>query len=518
MKGRKIAKSGKGVLRSLHLVGTSKTPVAQTQVSAPHAPVVGLNFDGVTAPAGRAVPDTNGAVGATQYFQWVNTQFEVFDKTSGASVYGPVDASTIWQGFAPCNSTDDDDVVVEYDKIANSGCWNNTSRRLRVRTISALQSRRPQTRRVSYHRYVFSLPSNFPDYPKISVWPDAYYLTINEESNTNGAALGAYVCALDRASMLAGSPATAQCFQLASTYNSLLPADLDGSILPPAGSPNYLMNVGTNSLNLWQFHVDWVNPSNSAITGPTNIPVAAFTNGCKASSLCVPQLGTTQLVDGIGDRLMFRLAYRHFADGHESLVATHSINSAIPIAARWYEVQSPASNPYVFQQGTFAPDSNNRWMGSIAMDQMGDIALGYSVSSATMYPAIRYTARLQSDPLNTMEAESSIIEGTGSEVGSNRWGDYSEMTVDPVGRLHVLVYQRIFSRQRRLQLAHAHRVFRVSSVHQQSSRDACAERLVLWGGERWNVECAAVGDSDESAERATQHHERSGKWKLHRDR
>jgi hypothetical protein len=414
------------------LGGHVKDTVAQTQAAAPHAPVIGLNFDGITAPAGRAVPDTNGAVGATQYFQWVNTQFEVFDKTSGASVYGPVDASTIWAGFPPCNSTDDDDVVVVYDKIANRWVLEQHVAPTTGANYQCIAVSTTPDATSPYHRYVFSLPSNFPDYPKISVWPDAYYLTINEESNTTGAALGAYVCALDRANMLAGTSATAQCFQLASTYNSLLPADLDGSILPPAGAPNYLMNVGTNSLNLWQFHVDWVNPSNSAITGPTNIPVAAFTNGCKASSLCVPQQGTTQLVDGIGDRLMFRLAYRHFADGHESLVATHSINSAIPIAARWYEVQSPASNPYVFQQGTFAPDSNNRWMGSIAMDQMGDIGLGYSVSSATMFPAIRYTARLQSDPLNTMEAESSIIEGTGSEVGSNRWGDYSAMTVDPV--------------------------------------------------------------------------------------
>src|SRR5579859_2201018 len=166
---------------------------------------------------------------------------------------------------------------------------------------------------------------------------------------------------------------TAQCFQLSPSYMSLLPADLDGSILPPAGLPNYMVNLGTSSLNIWQFHVDWVNPTNTTLTGPTNLPVAPFLLACGVSSTCVPQLGTTQKIDGLGDRLMFRLAYRHFADGHESLVATHSINNPGPISLRWYEVQSPGSNPYVFQQGTFAPDSNNRWMGSIAMDQMGDI-------------------------------------------------------------------------------------------------------------------------------------------------
>jgi hypothetical protein len=406
-------------------------PVKQSQTSAPHTPTAGLNFDGVTAPAGRAVPDTNGAVGFTQYFQWVNVDFEIFDKTSGNSIYGPVDAATIWSGFPPCTTTDDDDVVVEYDKIANVWVLEQHVAPTVGANYQCIAVSTTSDATGSYNRYVFSLPSNFPDYPKISVWPDAYYLTMNEESSTTGAALGAYVCALDRNSMIAGLAATSQCFQLASTYNSVLPADLDGSILPPAGSPNYLMNIGTNSLNLWQFHVNWANPANTTLTGPVNLAVAAFNTGCKASSTCVPQLGTSQLVDGIGDRLMFRLAYRHFADGHESLVATHTINSAIPVAVRWYEVQSPGSNPYVFQQSTFAPDSNNRWMASIAMDQMGDVALGYSVSSAAMYPAIRYTARLQSDPLNTLETETSIIEGTGSEVGSNRWGDYSAMSIDP---------------------------------------------------------------------------------------
>lgn len=405
-------------------------PVAQTVTGTLHTPVAGLNFDGVAASAGRAVPDTNGAVGATQYLQWVNVDFEIFDKNAGASLYGPADASTIWTGFAPCNTTDDDDVVVEYDKMANVWVLEQHVVPTTGSNYQCIAVSTTSDATGSYNRYVFPLPNNFPDYPKISVWPDAYYLTMNEQDNTTGAALGAYVCALDRTSMLAGLSAAAQCFQMSPSYNSLLPADLDGSILPPAGAPNYLMNLSTNSLNLWQFHVDWVNPSNSAITGPANLPVGAFTNGCKGSSSCAPQLGTTQLVDGLGDRLMFRLAYRHFADGHESLVATHSINT--PTAVRWYEIQNPGGTPVVFQQGTFAPDSNYRWMGSIAMDQMGDIAVGYSVSSATMYPAIRYTARLQSDPLNTMEAENSIVEGTGSEVGSNRWGDYSSMSVDPV--------------------------------------------------------------------------------------
>jgi hypothetical protein len=409
-----------------------KDPVAQLQAGTSHPMNSGLNFDGVTAPTGRAVPDTNGAVGLTQYFQWVNVDFEIFDKTTGASIYGPVDASTIWSGFSPCNTSDQDDVVVEYDKIANVWVLEQHVAPPGGPNYQCIAVSTSSDATGNYHRYAFALPNTFfPDYPKISVWPDAYYLSIDSENPSNFAPIGSYLCALDRAAMLTGAAATSQCFQLSTVYNDTLPSDLDGTILPPAGSPNYMLGLWTNSLNLWQFHVDWVNPANTTLTGPVNIPVAAYNDGCAASSLCVPQEGTSQLVDGIGGRVLFRLAYRHFADGHESLVANHTVNNPGPVAVRWYEVQSPGNNPYVFQQGTYAPDSNNRWMGSIAMDQMGDIAVGYSVSSASMYPAVRYAARLQSDVLNTLESENSIIEGTGSEVGSNRWGDYSAMSVDP---------------------------------------------------------------------------------------
>ncbi len=428
--GRSEAAEIRSVRRPVTTKGESVVDkVAQTSAPRVNAPIAGLNFEGVAAPAGRVVPDTNGAVGLTQYFQWVNVDFEIFDKTSGASIYGPADASTIWTNFAPCNTTDDDDIVVEYDRIANVWVLEQHVAPTSGANYQCIAVSTTSDATGSYNRYVFPLPANFPDYPKISVWPDAYYLTVNEESNTTGASLGAYVCALNRSAMLVGASASDQCFQLSPSYNSVLPADFDGSILPPAGAPNYMIDLGTNSLNLWQFHVDWTNPANTTLTGPVILPVAAYLNGCKASSLCAPQLSTTQLLDGIGDRLMFRLAYRHFADGHVSLVATHSINT--PTSVRWYEIEDPDGTPVVFQQGTYTPDSSYRWMGSIAMDQMGDIALGYSVSSSSMYPAIRYTTRLQSDPLGVMDAENSIIEGPAAEVGSNRWGDYSAMQIDP---------------------------------------------------------------------------------------
>jgi hypothetical protein len=233
----------------------------------------GLNFDGVFTFGARATPDSSGAVGATQYVQWVNLSFEVFDKTTGASIYGPALGSTLWTALGgPCANNDDGDILAEYDKAA--GVWvmsqHSVSGGPPYYQCVAVSTTSDATG--SWNLYAFQLPANFPDYPKLAVWSDAYYLTINEQNPNSFANLGAYVCALDRANMLLGNAASAQCFQLAQTYQSLLPSDLDGSIAPPAGSPNYLLNMGTNSLRLWKFHVDWQTPANTTLTGPVNIP------------------------------------------------------------------------------------------------------------------------------------------------------------------------------------------------------------------------------------------------------
>src|SRR5947209_6459373 len=234
--------------------------------------------------------------------------------------------------------------------------------------------------------------------------------------------------------MLSGGPANAICMQQNPSVDSLLPADLDGTTPPPAGEPNfYLQMVAPSNLNLFKFHVDFTTPSNSTFTGPTAIPVASFSEACGRGT-CIPQPGTTQQLDSLGDRLMFRLAYRNFGD-HESLVVNHSVTAGSSVGVRWYEIRSPNATPTVFQQGTFSPDSQYRWMGSIAMDQSGDIAVGYSASSSSNFPAVRYTGRVPSDPAGTMESENSIIEGTGSQTngnGGSRWGDYSSMSIDPV--------------------------------------------------------------------------------------
>jgi hypothetical protein len=408
----------------------------QTTVGPAVATTAGLNFAGVGngdygfAPS-SAPPDTNGAVGATQYVQWVNQSFAVFNKSTGAIVAGfPKAGNSIWAGFGGgCQTNNDGDPIVQYDKAANRWILTQFS----VSTTPFLQCVAVSTTSDAtgtYNRYAFSYgTTQFNDYPKLGVWPDGYYISYNIFNGNTFT--GAKACAFDRTAMLAGAAATQQCFQLSSSFGGLLPSDLDGSTAPPAGSPNFFMNFGANSLNLWKFHVDFANSANSTFTGPTNIPVATFSAACSGGGTCIPQSGTTQKLDSLADRLMYRLAYRNFGD-HEALVVNHSVTAGSSVGVRWYEIRSPNGTPSIFQSGTYAPDSSYRWMGSIAMDKVGDIALGYSVSSSTLKPSIRYSGRVPGDALGTLQAENTITTGGGSQTGSlSRWGDYSAMTIDP---------------------------------------------------------------------------------------
>jgi hypothetical protein len=183
--------------------------------------------------------------------------------------------------------------------------------------------------------------------------------------------------------------------------------DLDGATLPPTASNEFFPNFGTNSLNLWKFHVDLATTSNSTFTGPTNLAVASFSEACGGGS-CVEQSGTKEKLDSLGDRLMYRLAYRNFGT-YQTMVATHSVAFGTSrenpyTGVRWYEIRNPGGTPVVYQQSTFSPDSTFRWMPGIAMDKVGNMALGYSASSSAIPPRsdIRETAH---DALNTMGIE-----------------------------------------------------------------------------------------------------------------
>ncbi len=419
---------------------------------APAIPATLGNFEGVGAgfagPAGTfsvtsAPPDTNAAVGPNAIVEMVNTSFAIFNK-SGTVVYGPVATNTIWSGFGGgCQSNNDGDGSARYDSIADRWVLEQfsvtTTPYLECVAVSVTSD--PTG---AYSRYSFQY-TDFPDYPKISVWPDAYYVTFNKFAGGTTFS-GGLACAYDRTRMLQGLPATQQCFDFGTSptvctttptlcYGGLLTADLDGSRLPPAGSPNYILALDTSSaLAFWRFHVDWTTPASTTLTGPIAIPTASYAIPCGTSptGTCIPQQGTNQQLDSLADRLMYRFAYRNFGD-HEALVTNHTVIAGSGTGIRWYEIRTPGATPSLFQQGTYAPDNNFRWMGSVAMDQMGNIGLGFSLSSSSMHPAIHYTGRLVSDANGLMpQGEGTIINGAGSQTGTiSRWGDYTSMAIDP---------------------------------------------------------------------------------------
>ncbi|SRR6266498_122407 len=405
----------------------------------------GLNFEGIGEGlvgynVNVAPPDTTGDVGLTQYVQWVNLSFAVFDKATGVKTYGPAAGNTLWSGFGgPCQTSNDGDPLVQYDQLADRWVMSQFAvDSTPYRQCVAVSTTSDATG--TYNRYEFTYGNDFPDYGKLGVWPDGYYITYN--MFLGGSSFGGTkICAFDRARMLAGLSATQQCFQLSTAFGSVLPADLDGPTAPPAGSPNYLVNDGNNALNFWKFHVDWTTPASTTLTGPISIPVAAFSHPCPTTNrgACVPQPGTSQKLETLADRMMYRFAYRNFGT-HESLVVNQAVKIGtnkknIITGIRWYELRDPGNNPpTVFQQSTYSPDTGNwRWMGSAAMDKQGNLAVGYSISnSSSLRPTIRFAARNVTDPLSTLSSEINLFTGTGSQTQTlARWGDYSTLSVDP---------------------------------------------------------------------------------------
>jgi hypothetical protein len=282
----------------------------------------------------------------------------------------------------------------------------------------------------AWYLYEWDFGSDLPDYPKIGVWSDAYYFSAN--IFWMGAFfLASDACAFDRNAMINFQPAVGVCFS--SSSPSLLPASADSATPPGPGEPGFYVRLnGSSAVTLYKFHVDFVNTNNSTFSG-VSLPVAAIHQACGGRT-CVPQPGTSQQLDSLGDRLMYRLSYRNFGT-YESLLVNHSVqirSSSNQTGVRWYEIRNPNGAPAVAQQSTFAPDTTRyRWMGSIAQDQQGNMLLGYSASSSSLFPSIGYTGRLATDPSNQLSGEFVSTFGTGSQT-LNRWGDYSSMAVDPV--------------------------------------------------------------------------------------
>lgn len=390
------------------------------------------NFDGVGNVNGVLPPDTDGDVGPDHYFQMINLSFSIYDK-EGNQLYGPANNSTLWDGFVGSwTGTNDGDPILLYDEEADRWIASqfavNTSDNTFWELVAISETSDPLG---AYYRYAFQYDL-FNDYPKIGIWPNAYVVTFNMFSNNGFEEIA--VAAYDREAMLTGDPeASQQVFSLGNGYFAALPADFDGP-LPPEGAPNYLVHMkryGSVSIQLFEVNIDWEFPENSSVDLTQTIPVSAFST----SSIGVPQPNTPNRLDDFSGQAMHRLQYRNFGD-YEVLMLNHAVyvSSQGTYGLRWYELRKDTNDWELYQEGTFAPnDSLNRWMGSIAMNGNGDIALGYSVSSSEKYPSIRYVARTADAPLGVMNTEEvEVVQGVSSQANYSRWGDYATMSVDPV--------------------------------------------------------------------------------------
>ena len=448
--------------------GFEPDPVVQSTLGGMEIPPPIVSFDGPSNLSGVSPPDPNGEVGPNHVVVMSNLSFQIFNKT-GFSLFGPFANNTLWAGFGgACQTSNSGDPVVLYDQLADRWLLSQfTAGAAPFLNCVAISTSPDPTG--TYFRYAFqtgTTGANFPDYPKYGVWPDAYYLSTREFLGSAGPFQGVGAYALNRAQMLVGNP-TPQVISFLvppagggfNVGDGLLPADIDGSTLPPAGSSEYFLGSQDNNgpygapsdaLNLYKFHVDFTTPALSTFALTNTIPTAPFNSilalcGGINSRTCIPQPGTTNKIDHLGyrQRPLHRLAYRNFG-AFESMVTNQSVSAGTGTfgevsGIRWWELRGLNTVPVIFQEGTYAPgltDGVHRWMGSIAMDGAGNMGLAYSASNGVLFPSVFYTGRLAASPLGTMPlGENAIIQGTGSQTGSNRWGDYTAISVDPTDDL-----------------------------------------------------------------------------------
>jgi hypothetical protein len=435
-----------------------------------------LTFDGISAAqsgCGCFPPDSNGDVGPNHFINAVNIAFRVFDKSGNA--LAPV---TTFNSFfssltgTPCANANDGDPFIFYDHEADRWVISDFAFPAFPGTsffqcIGVSQS--PDPVAGPWALYAVQVdpanPSFLGDYPKMAMWnsggnPDqnTYFLTMNLFSSpTTFNGVRAY--ALDRASMLAAGPANAIGFTLSAAdvgaSYSFVAGGFRAGNPPPAGRNGFVLAIdspASGGVTLTQvhgrlFHVDFVTPANATFgVGATHQPnaeitvdgfVDAFTN---TTTRLVPQQGTATRLDTLGDKIMTPVVYR-FDGGTESLWADSTVCTDAactgPTGIRWYQFDVTggtfAATPVQQQTWTNGNDGLWRWMPSIAVDQNGDAAIGYSVSSPSMFPGIRYAGRLSSDPPgNLAQGEATMFNGSGNETDTRgRWGDYTNTNIDP---------------------------------------------------------------------------------------
>lgn len=454
--------------------GEPGTPDAALQTSAPGGPTALLapaalsNFDGIsnadnaTFGLGRVLPpDTNGDVGPSHYVQTVNLLARIYQK-NGTPVGNPFRISALFTALPAtnvCRTTDDGDPIVLYDELADRWMISQFSTTANPNSHQCIAVSKTGDPAGQYYVYDFQMPNNkFNDYPHFGVYPDAYYMTDNQFNQAGTAFQGGGFFAFNRQKMLAGDPTANFIYFDSCPTNSgcvvggALPADADGLVAPPAGAPGYFaaFTAGefgdpADAMIIWEFKPNFTTPAASTFAqrADSPVPLAAFDPRAPNSRNVVEQPAPGVSLDAIQDRLMNRMQYRNFG-GHESLVVAHTVNvgpspttaAGHQAAVRYYELRRslPGGNFAVPEQATFAPDALNRWMPAAAMDNQGNLAVGYSVSGTTVQPSVRYAGRLAGDPANQLaQGETTLVAGTGVQThSSGRWGDYSSMNVDPV--------------------------------------------------------------------------------------
>jgi len=381
-------------------------------------------------------PDCNGTVGPNHYMQTINVYYTIYNKT-GTLLAGPTAMNTLFSGV-PGAGVNDGDPIIMYDEQADrwlaaefSGIYSSPDYML----IAVSQTNDPTG---LWDRWSFVM-NGFPDYMKFGVWRDGYYMGTNTGSGDD-------IYVFERSVMLAGgaSPQAVQFnnpYRPNSGFHCVLPLDNDGTFAP-SGTPGQFItindgawNSGSDQLWIYELDVNWSTPGNSTFNRVQTINVNNFDSNFGASWDNIAQQGTSQELDAIPQVLMHRAQYRNWGSS-QSIVCCHAIDVGSDQAGiRWYELENTGSNWSIRQQGTYAPDSHSRWMGSIAMNDVHEIGLGYSVSSSSLYPAIRYSG--QSASANALAngtldmAETSIRVGSASQTSSNRWGDYANIALDP---------------------------------------------------------------------------------------
>jgi hypothetical protein len=432
-----------------------------------------VNFDGLhvgelpacddCSLAGYA-SDDSGAVGFDHYVQVVNTGMVVYDK-SGNVLAGPVGTRTFWHDQHDCGGNQIwSDSVVRFDRYANRWIIARPGAAPPIGHDLCVAVSKTSDPTGAYDQYAFEVNNTtnhleryFNDYPKISVFTDAYYATADPNKIFSG--LGNTISAFERDAMLAGDsePKFVTFFVPAPTStppqvtrSNMLAADLEGTTLPPDGTPEYIAQVQdshlgfpADRLQVYEFHVDWKSPTSSTLVPTTSLVPQPFnSNACRAEFFCIEQPGVEQRIDSLSyGYMMQRLTYRNFGP-RQSLLFNHTVAAdgdptQDHAGIRWYELRMTTRNgtqsPWeIYQQGTYAPDANDRWLGSIAMDKNGNIALGFNVSGANEFPSLHYAGRRPNDPLGTLPlGELTLFDGDGAQLHDTRFGDYSQMTIDP---------------------------------------------------------------------------------------